>query len=239
MGGRNLTGTLYGIGVGPGDPDLMTIRADRLIRSAKVVAYPAPENGESFARSIAADSIQPSTAEIAIRIPMRADRFPVQEIYDAASQQVSAHLRQGEDVVVLCQGDPFFYGSFIYLFERLKDRFPVRIVPGVTSMTACAAAAQRPLCARGESISVLPATLEDSELAERIACDGAFAIVKVGRHLARIRGLLRSLGRESGAMFVAHASLPGQIVAALADAPESAPYFSMILVPGTDPYAAS
>ncbi|MDE0533164.1 MAG: precorrin-2 C(20)-methyltransferase [Albidovulum sp.] len=239
MGAGNLNGTLYGVGVGPGDPELMTIRAERLIRNAGVIAYPAPENGESFARSIAATSIQPATVEIPIRIPIQASRFPVQEIYDAASNRVSAHLLGGDDVVVICQGDPFFYGSFMYLFERLKDRFRVRVVPGVTSMTACAAAALHPLCARNESLTVLPATLENGVLEERIVADGAFAIVKVGRHLERIRKLLRSLGRESESLFIAHATLSGQFVSALADAPESAPYFSMILVPGTDPYAAS
>jgi len=234
-----LTGTLYGVGVGPGDPDLMTVLADRLIRNARVIAYPAPENGASFARSIARNSIQPETVEIPIRIPMQVDRFPVQEIYDEASQKVSEHLLQGDDVVALCQGDPFFYGSFMYLFERLKDRFSVRLVPGVSSMTACAAAALRPLCAQSESLFVLPATLADAELSDRMSRGGALAIVKVGRHLPRIRELLRRLGRESGAVFVAHASLPGQTVAPLADAPEAAPYFSMILVPGIDPYAAS
>ncbi|WP_112320817.1 precorrin-2 C(20)-methyltransferase [Oceanibium sediminis] len=236
---QTTVGTVYGVGLGPGDPDLMTVRAQRLIRSANVIAYPAPDSGESFARSIAAAEISAEAEEIPIVIPMRTERFPAQAVYDAAAARIAEQARAGQDVVVLCEGDPFFYGSFMYLFERLSGQVPVRVVPGVTSLTGCAAAAARPLCARNETLTVLPGPLEDDTLRHMLARGGAFAILKVGRHLPRLRAVLADLGLERRAMFVAHASLPQQQAVPLADAPATAPYFSMILIPGDDPYASS
>ncbi|MEL6598221.1 MAG: precorrin-2 C(20)-methyltransferase [Pseudomonadota bacterium] len=234
-----MSGILYGVGVGPGDPELMTVKATRLISGAPVVAYPAPDSGESFARSIAADCIKADVVEVPIVIPMRVARFPAQEVYEAAAQTLAGHLDAGRDVVVLCEGDPFFYGSFMYLFDRLSDRHRVEVVPGVTSLSACAAMARRPLVARSETLTVLPATMPDAELRDRLGCGQAAAIMKVGRHLSRIRSAVRDSGALDRAVYVRHATLPQQEVLPLRDAPETAPYFSMILVPGTDPYAAS
>ena len=231
-----MTGMLYGVGVGPGDPELMTLKAHRLIAGAEVVAYPAPDTGVSFARSIAAETISDNTIEVPIVIPMRAERFPAQDVYTAAAETLGHHLDAGTDVVVLCEGDPFFYGSFMYLFARLADRYPTEIVPGVSSLTACAAVAKTPLCARNESLSVLPGPLEDLALKARFAEGGAFAILKVGRHLPRLRDLVDEAGLMDRATYVGRATLADQTVLPLADAPESAPYFSMILIAGADPY---
>ena len=232
-------GTLYGVGVGPGDPDLMTRKAHRLISNAKVVAYPAPDSGESFARSIAADAIPDNAVEIAIVIPMRAERFPAQAVYDEATARIAGHLQAGTDVVVLCEGDPFFYGSFMYLFARLSEAYPAEIVPGVTSMTSCAAAAHRPLCARSEVLTVLPATVSDADLAVQFARSHALAIMKVGRHLARVRRAIEAAGLANRAVYISHATLPNQVVCPLVEAPSAAPYFSMILIAGEDPYAST
>lgn len=234
-----MSGTLFGIGLGPGDPDLMTIKAHRLISSAKVVAYPAPDTGDSFARSIAADVISETAIEIPIVIPMRVERFPAQNVYDEAATAIGSHLHRGTDVVVLCEGDPFFYGSFMYLFGRLAEQHTTEIVPGVTSMTACAGMAARPLCARNEILTVIPAPVDEALLRERLQASGAAVIMKVGRHLAKVRKVIDDLGLTRQAMYVSHASLPQQTVTALADAPDTAPYFSMILIGGTDPYAKS
>lgn len=233
------SGTLCGIGLGPGDPELMTLKAYRLIRAARVIAYPAPDSGESFARSIAAAAIPPGAEEIAITVPMRAARVPAQEVYDTAAARIGGHLRAGRDVVVLCEGDPFFYGSFMYLFARLADRHPVEIVPGVTSLSACAAAAARPLVARNEALTVLPGPLDAAALAAGLASGGAVAVLKVGRHLPRLRRAIAAAGLLDRAVYVSHASLPHARVLPLAEAPEAAPYFSMILIPGTDPHAAA
>ena len=118
-----MTGTLYGIGVGPGDPELMTLKADRLIRSADVVAYPALTGGDSLARSIAAGSIPETVREIVIEVPMTTAREPAQDAYDYGADMIAEELAKGFDVVCLCEGDPFFYGSFMYLFARLADRY--------------------------------------------------------------------------------------------------------------------
>jgi len=236
-----MTGTLHGVGVGPGDPELMTLRAHRLIAAAPVVAYPAPDRsvagGASFARSIAAGSIRADAIEIPIVIPMREDRYPAQEAYDRGAAEIAGHLAAGRDVVVLCEGDPFFYGSFMYLHARLADRFRVEITPGVTSLTACAAALGRPLSARNQSLTVVPGPLPEAALKARVAAAEAVAIMKVGRHLPKIRRVLDDLGLIARAGYVERATLPDQVVRPLSEAPENAPYFSMILVlKGGDPW---
>lgn len=232
-----MTGTLYGIGLGPGDPELMTLKADRLIRGARVVAYPALVAGDSLARGIAAAAIPAAAREIRIEVPMTPERAPAQAAYDRAAEEIAGALSDGEDVVCLCEGDPFFYGSFMYLHARLSDRFTVEVVPGVTSMTACAALAARPLVARNERLTVLPGPLPETELAAQLAeCETA-VIMKVGRHLGKIRQVLVRLGLAENAIYLERATLPAEKALPLADAPDPAPYFSMILVTkGADPW---
>ena len=232
-----MTGKLYGVGLGPGAPDLLTLRAARLIAEAGVVAYPALVGGDSFARSIAAEHIAADAQEIVMEVPMTTAREPAQAAYDTGAAQIAEHLQAGRDVVCLCEGDPFFYGSFMYLFARLSDRFEVEIVPGVTSVTACSAVAQRPLVARNERLTVLPGPMDEAELTARIRDAESVAIMKVGRHLPKLRGVLDALGLVDHAVYVERASLPNQVVLPLADAPETAPYFSMILITkGSDPW---
>ena len=232
-----MTGTLYGIGLGPGDPELMTLKAHRLIRDARVIAYPAPDTGPSLARSIAAGTISPNAKEIPMIVPMRVERFPAQEVYAEAAEQIAGHLKTGTDVAVLCEGDPFFYGSFMYLFARLADTHPVEIVPGVSSLGACAAALQRPLVARNDVLTVLPGTLPDDALSQRIEAANAISIMKVGRHLPRLRALIENLGLTAQASYIERASMEAQSVHPLAEAPAKAPYFSMILInKGADPW---
>lgn len=226
-----MSGTLYGLGVGPGDPDLITVKALGHLRSAAVIAYPAPEQGASFARAIVARWISPAQIEIAIRMPMAAERFPAQAVYDRAAAEIGAHLAAGRDAAVLCQGDPFFYGSFMYLFGRLAAHHPTEIVPGVSSLGACAAAARWPLAAREDVLTIIPATLPEAEIERRLALAEAAAIIKLGRHLAKVRSLLERLGLAGNARYVERASLPDERVLALDDrGEEPAPYFSMILV---------
>ena len=232
-----MTGRLWGIGVGPGDPELLTLKAHRLIGAAPVVAYPAPDTGDSLARAIAAEAIQPGTIEIPMIVPMRVERFPAQEVYAEAATEIATHLDAGRDVAVLCEGDPFFFGSFMYLFARLAGRFPVEIVPGVSSLGATAAALGRPLVARNDVLTVLPGTLPDTELMPRIQAADAVAIMKVGRHLPRLRALIAQMDLTGSAGYVERATMAAQHVAPLAEAPASAPYFSMILITkGDDPW---
>lgn len=232
-----MSGVLYGVGLGPGDPDLMTLRAHRLIAGAQVVAYPSLAGGASFARSIAAGVIAKGAREIVMDVPMTVARGPAQAAYDTGAAQISAALDQGDDVVCLCEGDPFFYGSFMYLFARLADRYRVEVVPGVTSITTCAARAGMPLAARNERLTVLPGPLPEAELRARIDGAESVAIMKVGRHLEKIRAVIGDLGLMDRAMYIERASLPDEVVCPLSEAPEKAPYFSMILLTkGADPW---
>ncbi|PLS23674.1 precorrin-2 C(20)-methyltransferase [Neptunicoccus cionae] len=232
-----MNGKLYGVGLGPGDPELMTLKAARLIGAADVVAYPSLEGGASFARAIAAGVIPDGVEEISISIPMSVKREPAQVAYDAGAAELAASLRAGKTVVVLCEGDPFFYGSFMYLFSRLSDEFEVEVVPGVTSVTACAAALRAPLTARNEVLTIIPGPMEETAMEQRIAAAQAVAVMKVGRHLPKIRRVLDRLGLMEHAGYVERATLPEQKAMPLERAPETAPYFSMILVTkGEDPW---
>ncbi|MEX0582694.1 MAG: precorrin-2 C(20)-methyltransferase [Sneathiella sp.] len=226
-----MTGTLYGLGIGPGDPDLITLKALKRLQATSVLAYPALEDGESLARAIIAPHLTSQKTEIAIRIPMTIERAPAQAAYDVAAEELSIHLNAGRDVVVLCEGDPFFYGSFMYLFGRIAEKFPVEVIPGVSSLTACATALQSPLSARNDVLTVLPAPLPSDILAARLQETDSAAIMKIGRHFERIRQLIFDLGLEENARYIERATMENEKILALRDVPkDAAPYFSMILI---------
>lgn len=223
-------GTLYGIGLGPGDPELVTLKAVRLLRAAAVVAYPAPEEGDSFARAIASEWLDRAHTEIAIRFPMRPGPPPA-AIYDDAAARLAAVLDRGDDVAFLCQGDPLFYGSFAGILTRLAPRYRVSVVPGVSSLTACAAAAGLPLVQRDDTLTVIPATLDEDALTRRLGEAECAAVIKIGRHFAKLRRVASGLGLLDSALYVEHASLPSQRIAPLAEIdPDSVPYFAMALL---------
>jgi precorrin-2/cobalt-factor-2 C20-methyltransferase len=228
---KTMTGKAIGIGVGPGDPELMTLKGARILSQSTVVAYPAPEEGESLARRIAAPHLPDNATEIVIRMPLSANRFPVEGVYDRAAAEIAAHLAAGRDVAILCEGDPFFYGSFMYLFARLAKDWPVEVVPGVSSLTACAAMSRKALAAQNDVLTVLPAPLPDDILRDRLAASDAAAIIKVGRHLPRINALLQEMGLADQAEYIEHATMADQHHAPLSELTGAkAPYFSMILV---------
>jgi precorrin-2/cobalt-factor-2 C20-methyltransferase len=223
-------GRLYGLGVGPGDPELLTLKALRLLQTAPVIAYPAPEHGDSLARSIVASWIKGHQQEIAIRFPMRPGPLPA-SIYDRAAVALAAELDRGRDVALLCQGDPFVYGSFINVFARLAGRYRIEVVPGVSSLTACAAAAGRPLVARQEALTLIPAPLDSDKITALLLGTDIAVIVKIGRHIPKIRSILDRLGLLDSAIYVEHATLPTQRVVPMACInPDGAPYFSIVLV---------
>ena len=224
------TGTLHLVGVGPGDPELLTLKAARLLSAVPVVAYPTTGEDSALALEIAGPHLNPAAERLPISIPMSVERGPAQAAYDAAAEVILAHLRTGRDVAWLCEGDPLFYGSAMYLVTRVGAHAPVAIVPGVTSLTAAAAAIGRPLAARNEMLKILPAPLDDATLRAELAVTPAAAIIKVGRHFDRIRALLAETGHAAGAIVVEHATMDRQRITRLADfAHDERPYFSTIL----------
>ncbi|MBF0327274.1 MAG: precorrin-2 C(20)-methyltransferase [Alphaproteobacteria bacterium] len=224
-----MTGTLWGIGVGPGDPELITHKATRLLERLPVLAWPAPLEGEGFARTIAAPFIPAGKTEIAIRLSFAPDRADTDAAYDGACRAIASHLEAGQDVGVLCEGDPLFFGSFIYVLARLKDRFPVAVVPGVSSPMAAAAAALQPLTLLDNALAVIPATAPDARIEALLQASDAAVIMKVGRHRARLAALLTRLGLASRAVVVERATLSDQRIVALSDSADLS-YFSLILV---------
>lgn len=224
------TGTLHLIGVGPGDPELLTLKAVRLLDDMPVIAYPQSGENSSMALDIAREHCNPHALMLPIPVPMQLDRAPAQAAYDEAARQIRAQLEAGRNVAWLCEGDPLFYGSAMYLVPRLAPYAPIVVVPGVTSLTAAAATIPRPLAARNELLKILPAPLPDDILRPELATASAVAIIKIGRHFDRIRALLHETGLADGAYVVEHATLPQQRLSRLAEfAHAERPYFSTIL----------
>ena len=225
------TTKIWGLGIGPGDPDLITLKALKILQAADVVAYPAPAGGDSLVRKIAAPHMSGNQKEIVISTPMVSDRFPAQDVYDRAAKEISKCVEDGKTVAVLCEGDPFFYGSFMYLFARLSETHRVEVVPGVSSLTACTAELGLPLATRNDVISILPGPLPADQLEARISATDIAVIIKVGRHLEKIRSVIDKLGLMAKASYIERATLPDQKICPLGDVDgDTAPYFSMIFV---------
>ena len=224
-------GTLFGLGIGPGDPELLTLRAWRLISNCDVIAYPQSEQGESLAHKICAPFIPDTAIELPITLPMRTAREPAQLAYDAAALKIASHLNEGQNVAFLCEGDPFFYGSFMYLFARMAQSYKTVVVPGVSSLTASAARIAQPLAARNDILKVIPAPLNAVRIKAEIETADAVAIIKVGKHFDKIREILRELNLEEQATIIEAATRDNEVITPLADVPEgSRPYFSTILI---------
>lgn len=222
---------LYGLGVGPGDPELITLKAARLLRDVPVIAYPATLSGESMARAIAAPHIPIGCTELPFAIDINAPHADNRARYDAAARAIEAHLAEGRDVAVLCEGDPFLYGSFMYLFTRLSGRWPVSVVPGVSSLNGAAAALHRPLVAGNETLVVLPATLPADMLAARLAYAEAAAVLKVGRHFAKLKKIIADAGLTAQAEIIERIGFADQRRRKLAEVVDDAvPYFSVVLI---------
>jgi precorrin-2 C20-methyltransferase / precorrin-3B C17-methyltransferase len=238
-----MTGQLYGVGVGPGDPELITLKAARLIQHADVIAYHSGTAGRSIARTIADSLISENVIEELLIYPVTTGPTDhplgyygaVTDFYDESAERLGKHLDVGRTVVVLAEGDPLFYSSYMYLHDRLSPRFPSEIVPGVTSLTAAATALQTPLARHEDILTVLPGTLPVTELARRLADTDAAAIMKLGRTFADVREALRQAGRLSDALYIERATTGEQRVLPVTDVDAAAvPYFSMIVLPGRD-----
>lgn len=245
---ENATGRLYGVGLGPGDPGLITLKAARLIETADVIAYHAGTGKSSIARAIASNLIPTAAMEEELRYPVTTGRTAhpegyhqqLADFYDECAARLEAHLEAGRDVVVLAEGDPMFYGSFMYLHDRLSDRFTTVIVPGVTAVAGASAVAATSLCRHEDVLTTLSGTLPVPELARRLADTDAAVVMKLGRTFANVREALRQAGLLDRAVYVERATRQGERVLAAADVdPATVPYMSIVIVPGQDRRADS
>ena len=228
---KTMSGTLYGLGTGPGDPELMTVKAWRLIAGAEVVAYLCANGGDSTSLEIAKPFLPDTFTPIAINMPMKVERESAQIAYDNGAKQISAVLDTGSNVIFLCEGDPFFYGSFMYIFERLAAKYKTIVVPGVTSITAAAAQMGQPLAERDEILKVLPATMPAEKLKAELATCNAAAIIKVGRHYTKVKAMLAELNLLDHATAIENATRPDQIIRSLNNiSSDTLPYFTTIIV---------
>ena len=234
-------GVLYGVGVGPGDPELVTVKAARLIAEADVVAYHSARHGRSNARACAAPYLREEQTEIRLMYPVTTEttdhpggyRGALDDFYTEAAEQLAEHLSAGRTVALLAEGDPMFYSSYMHMHKRLRDRFECIVVPGVTSVSAAAAATGVPLVEADEILTVLPGTLPATELRRRLGDTDAAAIMKLGRTFPTVRGALRDADRDDAAWYVERASRADERVLAVGDvSAEDVPYFATVLVPG-------
>jgi precorrin-2 C20-methyltransferase/precorrin-3B C17-methyltransferase len=237
-------GVLYGVGLGPGDPELVTVKAARLIGAADVVAYHSARHGRSIARSIAAPYLRGDQIEEQLVYPVTTEatdhpggyQAAIEEFYEQAAARLMAHLAQGRDVVLLAEGDPLFYSSYMHMHKRISGRFRTEVVPGITSVSAASAALAMPLVEGDDVLTVLPGTLGREELARRLSGTGAAAIMKISRSYAGVREALKESGRLPQAYYVERASGGAeQLIEPAGDVePAAVPYMSIIIVPGAE-----
>ncbi|KUJ85559.1 precorrin-2 C(20)-methyltransferase [Ruegeria marisrubri] len=234
-------GTIYGVGLGPGDPDLMSVKADRLLRGARNVAYFRKAGRTGQARKIVNGMIPAEAMEIPMEYPVTTE-IPVTDprynallaaFYEDCTQRLKALSDNGEDVVVLCEGDPFFYGSFMHLYSRLRERAPVEVVPAITGMSGAWTATGDPITWGDDVLTVLMGTLPEEALATRMAQTDALVVMKIGRNFDKVKRALKTAGLYDRAWLVEYAQMPDQAVTKLSEAGDKVtPYFSIIIVHG-------
>lgn len=227
-------------GLGPGDPDLMSVRSDRAIRSARHIAYFRKKGRPGQARRIVEGMLQPGVTEYAMEYPVTTElAFDSPEyiaclaaFYDDWAQQL-ATLAQADDVLVLCEGDPFFYGSFMHLYTRLQGRAALEVIPGIPGMVGCWWSTGTPITWGDDVLSVLMGTLPEADLVRHMQSADALVIMKTGRNLAKVRRALETAGRLEAAWLVERGTMPTQRVVPLAEVDGAdCPYFAIVLVHG-------
>jgi precorrin-2/cobalt-factor-2 C20-methyltransferase len=237
----NERGHLYGIGVGPGDPELLTLKALRLLKAAPVVAYFVAKGKKGNAFGIIETHLSDAQIKLPLVYPVTTEALEpplsyeavIADFYDTCAAMIGEHLNAGRDVAVVCEGDPLFYGSYMYLHDRLSSAFTVEIVPGVCSMLGGAAVLGTPLVYRNQSLSILSGVMSEDELRRKLADTDAAVIMKLGRNFDKVRRVLDDLGLASRALYVERATMPNQRIVPLAEVdPMASPYFSLLIVPG-------
>jgi precorrin-2/cobalt-factor-2 C20-methyltransferase len=234
-------GRLIGVGVGPGDPELLTLKAMRALKEADVVAHFAKRGNGSNARAIVASWLRSGIEELPLHYPVTTEiqkdepryRDALREFYDGAAAAVAARLDAGRIVAVICEGDPLFYGSYMHLHVRLARNYPTEIIAGVTGMSGCWSAAGVPIAQGDDVFTAISGSLPEEELVRRLREADAVVVMKLGRHLPKVRRALEQTGRLARAMYVERGTMPSAVVTPLVDKPDDcAPYFAVVLVPG-------
>ncbi len=234
-------GKLIGVGVGPGDPELMTIKATRALQHADVIAYFAKAGNPSHSRATIEPYLRAGIVELPLDYPVTTElpkcgadyRDALENFYARAAAQIAEHLEAGRVVAVVCEGDPMFYGSYMHVHARLAPRFATEVIAGVTGMSGCWSAAAMPIAQGDDVFTVLPATLPESELTRRLAEADAAVVMKVGQHLAKLRRALSHSGRLPHALYVERGTMAEQkMIPLTAKLDDHAPYFAVVLVPG-------
>jgi precorrin-2/cobalt-factor-2 C20-methyltransferase len=234
-------GTLYGVGVGPGDPELMSLKAARILKTAPIIAFFAKKGAPGNARRIVDGHLNPDAELVRLDYPITTELAETDPeyisalvgLYDETAATLARHLDRGQDVAVICAGDPFFYGSYAHLHERLVEKYTCEVIPGVTAMSGCWTRAAMPMTCGDEMLAVLPGTMSEDALAARLAACEAAVIMKVGRNLAKIRRALDRAGKLDRAIFVERGTMPEESIVKLSEKPDDvAAYFSIVLVPG-------
>jgi precorrin-2/cobalt-factor-2 C20-methyltransferase len=225
------SGKLYGLGLGPGDPELLTMKAYRILQAVPVVAYPASPDGRCISRSIVAEYLKPEQIEIPMVLPFKLE-LSSQPYYDKMAEDLAEHLSAGRDVAVLCEGDPFFFGTFMYTFNRLSHRFPTEVVPGVSSVMASAGMLRQPLTYRNDVFMAIMGTLPAEVIADRLRGADAAVIMKLGRNFTKVVGVLKEIGLFDRALYIERATTTRQNIVPIQDVdPTQVPYFAMIVIP--------
>lgn len=232
-------GKVICVGLGPGDPDLMSVRADRLVRGAAHVAYFRKRGYEGQARRIVEGMLRTDATEYAMDYPVTTEISFADPEYNRLMAEFYEHwaeklalLAGTETVLVLCEGDPFFYGSFMHLYTRLRDRVPVEVVPGITGMSGCWTATGEPITWGDDVLTVVTATMSEADLTARARATDALVVMKIGRNLDKLRRALQAAGRLDDAWLVERGTMPDQKVHRLATAPAKVPYFSIAVIHG-------
>ena len=234
-------GRLIGVGVGPGDPDLLTLKAIAALGTADVIAHFAKAGNASNARAIVATHLMNGVEELPLLYPVTTEvakeddayRCAIATFYDSSAAAVAAHLDAGRVVAVLSEGDPLFYGSYMHLHVRLADRYPTEVIPGVTGMSGCWSSIGTPIAQGDDVLTVLPGTLCEDELARRLADSNAAVVMKIGRNLPKVRRALERAGRLGSAMYVERGTMANGTSMKLSEKTDGcAPYFAVVLVPG-------
>jgi precorrin-2/cobalt-factor-2 C20-methyltransferase len=230
-----MSGTFYGVGVGPGDPELMTLKAWRLIEQADVISFIANEEGESQAKTIALEAIasnKNAPLEIPVCVPMVNNRQPVNRVYDSAAKSIKQQLLAGKNVVFICEGDPLFFGSFAYLLERLEGEAMCQVVPGISSVHAASSALKRPLTMLKESFSVMSGRHTQKQLEAALNTHDTVVIMKAGRSRQRILDALVATNRTADANYLEYIGRDNQrLIKEITTLEAGAgPYFSLFVV---------